>query len=403
MQMNRLPSDAGSHDNLSLDVVIDHTEDGYVVRIVDSATGDVTAPFHPPLPPTELSAFHRLLATGEPLPESEEALQATLQHWGERLFKALFPGALAGTLQRSQRLAFQERVRLRIRLEITHAPELVMLPWEYLFDPVRKEFLALAFQSPLVRYTNLMHQILPLKVEPPLRMLVVIANPGSYAPFNPEQAWFTILDTLDYLALEEKLIIERLTKPTLFDLQRRLRQKEFHLLHFIGHGSTDPFTGEGSLIFEDEMGRGRPVNGEHFGALVRDHFPLRLVALTAGDTVRTATANPYLKIAPHLLRRGVPAVIATHSQLDAAAAATFVQQFYSLVANFVPVDLAMNEARRTLFGEAHATAWGLPALFMRTANGQLFTPMQVERPTVEPTSGVVQRGRRLWPGFGKQP
>ncbi|MEZ4728918.1 MAG: CHAT domain-containing protein [Caldilineaceae bacterium] len=400
--MNRLLSDPGSHDYLSLDVVIDHTEDGYVVRIVDAATGDVTAPFHPPLTPTDLSAFHRLLTTGEPLPDSAEALQVTLQHWGERLCKALFPGALASTLQRSQRLAFQERLRLRIRLEIVHTPELVMLPWEYLFDPVRKEFLALSFQSPFVRYTNLMHQIVPFKVEPPLRMLVVIANPGGYAPFDREQAWFTILDSLDYLALEEKLIVERLTKPTLFDLQRRLREKEFHLLHFIGHGSTDPFTGEGSLIFEDEMGRGRPVNGEHFGALVRDHFSLRLVALTAGEPVRTATANPYLKIAPHLLRRGIPAVIATHSQMDAAATAAFVQQFYALVANFAPVDLAMNEARRTLFEAAHATAWGLPALFMRTANGQLFTPRQVERPNLESMPGIVQRGRRLWPRFGRR-
>ncbi len=86
-----------------------------------------------------------------------------------------------------------------------------MLPWEYLFDPVRKEFVALSLQSPFVRYTNLLHQILPFKLEGPLRMLVISSSHGGYPPFDRDQAWFNILDNLDYLALENKLIIERLS------------------------------------------------------------------------------------------------------------------------------------------------------------------------------------------------
>jgi len=277
-----------------------------------------------------------------------------------------------------------------------------MLPWEYLFDPVRKEFMALSLQSPFFRYTNLMHQIMPLKVEPPLRLLVVVSSPGGYPVFDRDQAWFTILDQLDYLALEEKLVLERLAKPTLFDLQRRLREKEFHLLHFIGHGVSHPLTGESSLIFEDEMGRGRPVNGEHFGALLRDHFPLRLVTLTTSDEVRTPTANPFLTIASNLIRRGTPAVVATQSKLDAATTATFAQKFYSLIANFTPVDLAMSETRRALYGEQPNGAWGLPALFMRSPDGRLFQPLPVDQTKLAPDNGQTPRGRRLWPTFGRR-
>lgn len=402
MQINTLAFDDVAHNYLSLNVVIEQTEDGYFVRIADSPTGEAVTQFQPPFTPTDLTTFHRLIATGETPLGTGKTVHTALQQWGTRLFTALFPDLLATVLQNSHRFAYRERARLRIRLQINHAPELVMLPWEYLFDPVRQEFLALSLQSPFVRYTNLMHQVLPFKVESPLRMLTVISSPGGYAPFDRERAWLTILDTLDYLALEGKLIIERLNKPTLFDLQRHLRQKEYHILHFIGHGSTNEFTGEGSLIFEDEMGRGRPVNGEHFGALLRDHFSLRLVALTAGDVVRTATANPYLKIAPNLIRHGLPAVIATHSRIDDAATALFAQKFYAMIANFMPVDLAMSEVRRALFAEHHATAWGLPALFMRTANGRLFMPVQAGRQEEIAVQATKNRGPRLWASFGKR-
>lgn len=402
-----MPSKPVALDNvvrtyLSLDVALEHTDDGYFVRIVNSPAGDTMTPFQPPFTLADLGIFHRLIATGETPLGPGETLEAELQQWGTRLFMALFPGLLGNVLQNSRIFAYRERARLRLRLQINHAPELVVLPWEYLFDPVRKEFLALSLQSSFVRYTNLMHQILPHKIAPPLRMLVVISSPGGYAPFDRESAWFTILDALDYLALEGKLIIERLNKPTLFDLQRYLRQKEYHILHFIGHGSVNEFTGEGSLIFEDEMGRGRPIHGEHLGALLRDHFSLRLVALTAGDVVRTATANPYLEIAPSLVRRGLPAVVATHSALDDGATALFAQKFYGMVANFMPIDQAMSEVRQTLFTEQHATAWGLPALFMRTADGRLFTPVQTATAEGTTVQSAENHRRRLWAGFGKR-
>ncbi len=389
-------------DYLSIDVSIDHTEDGYFVRVANAPTGEAVAKFQSPFTPAEQDMLHRLIATGEARQSTGEESDVTLQQWGTRLFQALFPGPLQSILQSNYHLAYQARAKLRIRLQINHAPRLAMLPWEYLFDPVRNEFMVLSSQSILVRYTNLMHQIVPFKAESPLRMLVVISSPGGYPPFDRERAWFTILDTLDYLALENKLVIERLTKPTLLDLQRRLRQKECHILHFIGHGNTDELTGEAALIFEDEMGRGRRVNGEHLGSLLRDHFPLRLITLTAGDVVRTATANPYLKIAANLIQRGLPAVMATHSSLTLGATATFVHKFYTGVANFVPVDIAMSEARWALSEDQQASAWGLPALFIRTPEGQLFTSIQPDWQKLDQEKENVSRRRRFWPAFVKR-
>ena len=78
--------------------------------------------------------------------------------------------------------------------------------------------------------------------------------------------WRDFVDTVDYLAADRRILFERLPKPTLLDLQRRLRQHEYHVLHFIGFSIYDPQTQEGVLIFEDENGRGRPVSGQHLGA-----------------------------------------------------------------------------------------------------------------------------------------
>ena len=159
-----------------------------------------------------------------------------------------------------------------MHLDLRLVPQLSGLPWEYMYDPSRAEFLSLSVHSPLTRYTGLMHQVEPIELPKPLRALVVVANPSSYVRFDGQGAWLGLLDTIDYLAADGKLVVERLPKPTLLDLQRRLRQGEYHILHFIGHSLFDSQTGEGQLVFEDEMGRSRLVSGEHLGAHVARSF-----------------------------------------------------------------------------------------------------------------------------------
>lgn len=51
----------------------------------------------------------------------------------------------------------------------------------------------------------------------------------------------------------------------LLDLQRRLRQQPYHIIHFVGFAVHDTQTQAGVLVFEDEMGRGRVINGDHLG------------------------------------------------------------------------------------------------------------------------------------------
>ena len=58
-------------------------------------------------------------------------------------------------------------------------PQLAGLPWEYLYQAEGRGFLALSGRTPVVRYLELSEGLGTLLVEPPLRVLAVIATPGA--------------------------------------------------------------------------------------------------------------------------------------------------------------------------------------------------------------------------------
>jgi hypothetical protein len=377
-------------DALYFDLSVYRTEDGYYVRVLASPAGDAVELFTQPLLPRELEAFRRAVATfdigDDALLESNVQL---VQDLGRRLFMALFPKSVGTMLQASYRMAYEARAQLTIRLRLNEVPELALLPWEFVYDPIRHEFPTLSLHSPLIRYTDLMHHIPPLKVELPLRMLCVIAAPAGHPAVNKEAIWHNILDKVDHLALDNRLRLEQLRKPTLHDLQRRLRERDCHILHLISYANYEEFTEDGVLILEDEMGRARPVSGQHLGSLLRDHFPLRLVVLSAIEPQRVVRPNPQLAAAQSLVRRGLPAVVAIQSALDAHSTGVFARQFYTQVADFAPLDLALTETRRALEVTSASAAWGLPALLTRIPDAKLFVdPATIPSPPT--TSGRLR-------------
>lgn len=346
--------------NLSLEI----TDDGYRTRLLSSPAGRAAEPFRIPLSGPELQQFWAA-ARGEGAAPAARRL-------GEQLFAALFCGSVGAALRASLAIAYQERARLRVHLALADAPDLLHLPWEYLYDPVRSEHLSLSTHAPLARYAGLMHQLLPLKAPTPLRMLVVVANPATHSPLNVDREWLGLVDALDYLALERKLILERLQRPTLLELQRSLRQGEYHIFHFIGHSIFDVEAQEGMLVFEDEMRRGRLVSGRHLGMLLRDHFPMRLAVLQSCDGQQTLYNAPLTLAANTLVQRGLPAALSLPFALPEAFKLPFLGMFYDGVAARTPVDLAMVRARTAAQNGPHGGLWGAPLLFSRCADGVLF-------------------------------
>jgi hypothetical protein len=370
---------------LELDLVLDKTEEGCLAQVRRSPAGQGETRFTNPFAAGELqrlwSQLGEVQRSGLSLPEAAIIVREV----GRRLFEAVFRGEVLGCLRASFDLAQVERAMLRLHIDLDTAPHLEYLPWEYLYNPEREEYMALAAASPLARYTGLQHRILPLKAPAPLRALVAVAGPSSYPKVAVDQEWLGLLDSVDFLGASGKLLVERLQKPTLLDLQRRLRQQEYHILHYIGHAVVDKQTGEGQLVFEDETGRSRLVNGQHLGALMRDHHTLRLVVLAGPTRTQVATEHrAFLAVARNLVRRGVAAVVAPQFAVPQPAWLVYMQEFYSRIANLEPVDMTVVEARRVMGQKAGGPFWGAPVLFTRCADGCLFNDGTIARPELPP-------------------
>jgi hypothetical protein len=199
-----------------------------------------------------------------------------------------------------------------------------------------------------------------------------MSGPEGYPPLAIGREWRDLVDTVDYLAANRQLLFERLPRPTLLDLQRRLRQHQYHVVHFIGFSIYEPQTREGVLIFEDEMGRGRPVSGQHLGSLLGDHYSLRLALVSSRNSARIPGIDPAAEVVEQIVRRGTPAAAFQPTKLLDRPSLAFVHDFYSALAKLGAVDVAMAEARRAVQLEEAGAGWGLPQLVSRVRDGKLF-------------------------------
>jgi hypothetical protein len=365
---------------LTFDLQFEHTDEGYLTRLLDSPVGEAAAPFRPPFSARELSAFWgRFGHAVSGLDLAPDALMQEARGVGMLLCAALMAEELETAWRLSREQALARQAPLRLHLDFANVPELASLPWEMLFDPGRHEFIGLANGVALTRFMRLRHAIAPEPPPTPLRALVVVPHPSSFPRLDADRAWIEFLDTIDYLGADGSLVVERLQRPTLHDLQRKLRQNHYHIFHFMGHAVFDKHTADGQLVFEDEMGRSRLVAGEHLGALLRDHHPLRLVCLSGPEgVVFQPERSPYLTAAEQLLRKGIAAVIAPRFETPQPAQLAFYNRLYAALTMLVPVDLAVADARRGMDEELGGAAWAAPTLFSRVANGVLFGDPRIE-------------------------
>ena len=165
--------------------------------------------------------------------------------------------------------------------------------------------------------------------------------------------------------------MDRLEDGTLAALPRALRLREYHVLHFIGHGGYDEEAQDGALALEDAAGKTRLVTGRDLSMMIR-HRSLRLVVLNACEGSRVAPDDPFSGVAQALARQGIPAVIAMQFEISDPAALAFSQSFYQAIADGLPVDVATVEARRAMFADDNEIEWATPVLYLRSTDGRVF-------------------------------
>lgn len=375
-----------------LDLEVEVTSEdgrGYRVEVTSPSGGEsvATAPF-----PLEERALERRIqglrlallssaANVRRLPMPDEKL---VQELGAELFDWLFAGDARVLLDSSRQQATREgndqwlRLVLRIR-----PPELAALPWEFLYDTRRDDYLSLS--NPLVRYPEVLEPIRPLAVSPPLRILGMVARPSDRSQLDVELEKQWLLEAVADLTDDGRVEVTWVPGQSWRELRRAMNQQQWHVFHFIGHGGFDHDTGEGFIALEEDGGTYR-LAASKLAQLLGPHHSLRLVLLNSCESAQVDNRGLFSSTATALMRRGVPAVMAMQYEISDRAAIEFARAFYEAVADGLPVDLAVRDARMAVsLARPNSLEWGTPVLYLRPSSGQIFVPAAaVPRPQPKP-------------------
>jgi formylglycine-generating enzyme required for sulfatase activity len=348
----------------------------YPVAVVHSPAGEVHGFLHFPFNDLELE--NHLLALQVALLRSGSrrrrvsAEEREVRAFGQALFESLMSGTVGTLYYASQREAERAGKGLRIKLRIL-SPWLAALPWEFLYDPLLREYVCLSSHTPLVRTPAVAQPPRLLTVTPPLRILGMIANPHDLEDLDVDLERQRVEMALQDLRGQRVVELVWLAGQTWRDLQRALRRDVWHAFHFIGHGGYDTDRGEGLLMLANSRGQSHPLHATELGRLLANHASLRLVLLNACEGARASNVDIFSSTAGTLIRRGIPAVVAMQYEITDRAAIEFVRAFYEALADALPVDTAMTEARVAMsLAVRNSFEWGVPVLHMRAPHGHLF-------------------------------
>lgn len=307
--------------------------------------------------------------------------QQVVQDFGKQLFETLMVGNIRSRYDVCRQKAASEQTEtgVRVRLNI-RPPELVALPWEFLYDERQGEYICFSRYTTLIRYLGLTQPIPPLTVAPPLRILCMIATPADRVQLDTACEQERITEALGDLEKQGLVELHWLAGQTWQDLQRELWHGPWHVFHFIGHGSFDSGLQEGILALADEVGKTQIFSATQLSRLLADHRSLRLVLLNACEGARSDGKDVFSSTAATLARGGIPAVLAMQYAISDRAAIRLTQTFYEALAEGQAVDEAVAEARKAISFSAQRTLeWGTPVLYLRSTDGMLFTLPQASR------------------------
>jgi hypothetical protein len=354
------------------DLLLERAPKGFRAQVLSSSAGQATVDFQLPFTEVELENFLlKLGRTTRVVRRIESTEMTTAKSFGAALFNAVFAGDVRACLRSAVDEARRENTRVRLRIRLAD-PVLADLPWEFLYNPAVNRFLALSVQTPLVRYMELPEIIQPAAVTPPIRVLVMISSPSDYPTLDVEAEWKRLNESLADLISAGTIAVERLDDATLGALQRRLRRSQYHIFHFIGHGEFDQTLQEGVLLLERANKRGHRVGSQYLGMLLHDHDSLRLAILNACEGARSSRQDPFAGSAQSLVQQGIPAVIAMQFEIADDVASTFAHEFYGALADGLPIDAAVTEARKAIFAGGREIEWATPVLYLRAPDGRIF-------------------------------
>ena len=260
---------------------------------------------------------------------------------------------------------------MRLLLRLT-APGLAALPWEALYD--REGRIYLCRKEPLLRQIGTTPATPTLPLEPPLRVLALIASPSTLPSLDVAGERARLEEALAEQVETGWIHLEWLLDASWQRLHEKLLDESWHVLHFIGHGSYDHTRDEGVLAFVGPDGRADLINASSFADLLHEARQRpRLVVLNACLTAAESTDDLFSGTAAALVRSGINAVAAMQFAISDKAAIAFARGFYMSLAHGRAIDEAMRSGRIGILGVTRDTLeWVTPVLCVRGDDTRLF-------------------------------
>lgn len=337
----------------------------------------------------------------------EEKKETFHIEFGKELYNKVFSGKPGEYFKNCLEEAQKSGNGLRICMRCDEsAQELAALPWEFLHNG--NDF--------LVTNRNILISRLPVEVKRPkssplesiLRMLVVISSPNDpgIAPLNTELEQEVILEAVDKLHREHKMEIDFTEDATFETIGSYLNEKDYHIVHFTGHGAYNEEKHKGYLILETEDGKAREMDNGAISDLFAGRN-VKLVVLSACQSGKTSNKEAYADLASHLARKNIPAVVAMQYSILDFSATKFASIFYQALIN-KPVDLALAEARIVMKNaeKSNGVDFATPVLYLSDPDCLAVSKIKPEAPEIfnKPTmlgdvqvmkKGFVGRRREL--------
>jgi hypothetical protein len=384
---------------------------GFRRKVLESPTGDTPeGDLELPFPAEVLAGIGPAPARRRP-DRSVAPLPMPYEEVGTALYQALLGGRIGelfesarraiahGVAERGNRRAV--RLRLKIRRDDPARDVLAGVPWELLYAPERRAFLARDPATPVVRDLTVGEWARPLAASPPLDLLVVVASPD-----DPDLSQVSAEDEIARIRAglraggRGRLKLHALGRASFAEFVSRLRRRPHHVVHFLGHGG---FNREGTaqLAFEaagDGIARVRAA--EFADALKTPAFDaLKVVVLSScssGAVERRDGADLFAATAPWLLLHGVPAVVAAQYKLSIAAAHALAREFYGALGRGETLEEAVTAARAAIMAHddpAVREEWVTPVLYLHAKDGRVVADeakparrQPARRPVVKPPS-----------------
>jgi hypothetical protein len=338
------------------------------------------------------------------LSHGEDLRALDIKHLGEWLYRAIFPGEVGVLFEEALRALTADRrggkrdLWLRVVIDVHPESQVYWWPLEFLY--CKRETCWLAAESPriaLSRRTTYEHRVDLQRQWASLRVLVVMSMPKQRAgeitaQLLQEMAKLTGGEPLK--SMEIRLLgkvegyedipgIEYLREPATYDrLEWHLDNWGPHMLHFIGHGSSEEKTKRGfiGLVDAEDEENMDWCKADVISKKLRESAEMRLVLLQGCEGAESETEPGFMNFTENLARHNIPAVVGMGFAISNDHATKFAAGFYEALLRGKDIDQAVQAGRRKIWYKGEEPYFGAPVLFTHSPKGILRPETLGDRP-----------------------